>query len=66
MTWENEIATEADNGKKVITDAMALNVFTTEMGASLNDKQSQYEDVTEAEIDKAIAEIQSTIKKFSR
>jgi PPM family protein phosphatase len=66
MTWENETATEADNGKKIITDAMALNIFTTEMGASLTDKQSQYDDVTEEEIDKAIAEIQSTIKKFSR
>ena len=66
MTWENESATEADNGKKIITDGMAHNIFTTEMGASLNDKQSQYDDVTEDEIDKAIAEIQSTIKKFSR
>lgn len=66
MTWENSGIGESDNGKKIITDAMAQNLFTTEMGASLTDKQSQYEDVTEEEIDKAIAEIQNTIKKFSR
>ncbi len=66
MTWENAVATEADNGKKITTDTLPNGFFTTEIGASLNDKQSSYEDVTEEEIDRAIAEIQSTIKKFSR
>ncbi len=67
MTWEkdsDDLSPIAN--KNISTDAMALNTFTTEMGASLNDKQSQYEDVTEEEIDKAIAEIQNTIKKFTR
>ncbi|MGB8339187.1 MAG: protein phosphatase 2C domain-containing protein [Burkholderiales bacterium] len=66
ITWENDAATEAANGKQITTDAMVQNIFTTEMGASLTDKQSQYDDVTEEEIDKAIAEIQNTIKKYSR
>ncbi len=66
MTWENQTITEAGNGKKITTDTMPQDFFTTEIGASLTDKQSQYEDVTEEEIDRAIAEIQTAIKKFSR
>jgi PPM family protein phosphatase len=62
MTWENQTGTE----KNVIVDTEPLEAFTTEMGSTLNDRQADYDDVSEQDIDRAIAEIQHTIKKFTR
>jgi PPM family protein phosphatase len=62
MTWENQ----TDTAKNAVIDTTPLEAFTTEMGSTLSDRQSDYEDVSEQDIDRAIAEIQNTIKKFTR
>lgn len=58
MTWESH---DANDSQTVSTVAMPLNTFTTKM----DEFAPSPADLAEDEVERAIAEIQNTIKKFS-
>jgi serine/threonine protein phosphatase PrpC len=66
VRWGAE--TLAEEASSTITDTMGLAEFQTELEktVTLTDRKGQQRDLTDDEIERAIAEIQSTIRKFRR
>jgi serine/threonine protein phosphatase PrpC len=66
VRWGAE--TLAEEASSTITDTMGLAEFQTELEktVTLTDRKGQQRDLTDDEIERAIAEIQSTIQKFRR
>jgi serine/threonine protein phosphatase PrpC len=66
MTWEGtESSGAADFTSTISTETMPLNVVTTQMGGSLSERKAS-EEVSDAEIEQAIREIQNAIKRYSK
>ncbi len=63
MTWGGDARDEAEPG--VSTVSMPLSAFTTQM-SSFGQEHANATDVTEDEIEQAIAEIQKTIEKYKK
>lgn len=66
VRWGAE--TLAEEASSTITETMGLGEFQTELEktVTLTDRKGQQRDLTDDEIERAIAEIQSTIQKFRR
>jgi len=66
VRWGAE--TLADESASTITETMGLGEFQTELEktVTLTDRKGQQRDLTDDEIERAIAEIQATIQKFRR
>ena len=66
VRWGPE--TLADEPSSTITETMGLGEFETQLDktVTLTDRKGTQRDLTDDEIERAIAEIQSTIQKFRR
>jgi len=66
VRWGAE--TLAEESSSTITETMGLGEFQTELDktVTLTDRKGTQRDLTDDEIERAIAEIQSTIQKFRR
>jgi hypothetical protein len=66
VRWGAE--TLAEEASSTITETMGLGEFQTELDktVTLTDRKGTQRDLTDDEIERAIAEIQSTIQKFRR
>lgn len=64
MTWDHlEPGTQISS---ISTATMPLGSVSTQMGGSIEDRRSAHVDVTDEEIENAIAEIQDAIKRYSK
>lgn len=65
MTWESQ--GEAVAGKSISTATMPLDAFTTQFSSTSRKGAAEAgDDITDEEIDRTVAEIQTAIKKYSR
>jgi len=65
MTWESQ--GEGAAGKSISTATMPLDAFTTQFSSTSRKGSAEPgDDITDEEIDRTVAEIQTAIKKYSR
>jgi serine/threonine protein phosphatase PrpC len=64
VTWENPEF--ADEVSTISTETMPLDVVTTQLSGPLSERRGGSDDVTDAEIEKAILEIQEAIRRYGK
>ena len=66
MRWGPETLT--DETQTTITDTLGMGEFATEIDKTmtLSERRGSHRDLTDDEIERAIAEIQSTIQKYRK